>query len=207
MKWSTCIVIGRGVAGVALLLFPCVVRADVLLATFSHMGEGTIPADGSPPQWSPLLRYSNPADPPFGLMSSVPMTLLDVANGTVNELAGDFADFEATATSGTPHAIWVGFDDLGGSDSILATTEESLFVSGTVHVPGVGMPDFAGYDLTRITVLASSFQQTSTTTYQVTNEFSVYGDRVIPEPTAQGLAAGAAATILVMRRRGVASLA
>jgi hypothetical protein len=149
-----------------------------------------------------LLSYSAPTDPPFGLLDNVTMGFLEVVNGTSYDLTGDYTNAETAATSGTPHSVWMGFNvPNGGTGSFLQTTEP-LLIAGAVGVaPGVGPVDFAGFDLTRVRVMSTSYQGIVPGTFEVTTEFTVYGDP-IPEPGSTALAvAGIGSVISLVRRR------
>jgi hypothetical protein len=156
--------------------------ADAPLATFVYTGIGVISPAGGVPEWQPFLSYSAPTDPPLGLLNNITMTVQDILMGSSYELTGDFANAESLATSGTPHSAWIGFHvPNGGTGSFSATTEPLLIGSAVGVAPGVGPIDFVGFDLTRVRVIGTSYQGITPGTFEVTTEFTVYGNP-IPEP-------------------------
>jgi hypothetical protein len=176
-------------------------RADAPLATFVYTGVGSISPAGGVPEWQPFLSYSAPIDPPLGLLNNVTMTVQDILLGNTYELTGDFANAESLATSGTPHSAWIGFHvPNGGTGSYSATTEPMLIAGAFGVAPGVGPIDFAGFDLTRVRVIGTSYQGITPGTFEVTTEFTVFGD-AIPEPGSTAVAfSGALLTGFGMRR-------
>jgi hypothetical protein len=176
-------------------------RADAPLATFVYTGIGVISPAGGVPEWQPFLSYSAPTDPPLGLLNNITMTVQDILMGNSYDLTGDFANAESLATSGTAHSAWIGFHVPNGGTGSFSATTEPLLLSGAVGVaPGVGPIDFAGFDLTRVRVMGTSYQGIIPGTFEVTTEFTVYGDR-IPEPGSVVLTVAALGAMIVGGRR------
>lgn len=170
--------------------------ADTALATFTYEGTGQV---SSTPAWTPYVSYGDPALPnPSAYMDGTTLTLLDVAQGNSYELTGDIAGFKTLASDDLDDPIYIGFTVPGGTGSGSTLTELSLLANAVGLAPAVGTPDFAGYELTRIRILGTAFQSGQSGAFTTTTEFTIYGDRVVPEPVT---GVGLLALALTRRRR------
>jgi hypothetical protein len=179
---------------------------DVEVANFQYTGTGVVTGPGVP-QFGPFLSFGDPnVMPALGFIDNVTMSLLDVANGTTPDLAGDFANFEALSTNGVDNNIHIGFKVPSGVGSSQLLTESALLAGAFSTAPGVGAPDYAGYDLTRVEVMGTSFQTLPSGGFEVTIAYTVYAERLIPEPATCGIAAMGLTGLVVLhlRRRSLA---
>jgi hypothetical protein len=80
-------------------------------------------------------------------------------------------------------------------------TESALLATAFYKAPGVGAPDFAGYDLTRVEVLGTSLQSSPDGSFEVTIAFTVYAERLIPEPATCGMAVMGLVGAIIHRSR------
>jgi hypothetical protein len=162
---------------------------EVPVANFQYTGSGRYTDPGAP-TFEPFISFGDPAVmPALGFLGNVSMSLLDVANGTTPDLVGDFANFEALSTNGVDDNLYFGFLVSPGVGSTQSLTESALLSAAFSTAPGVGAPDYAGYDLTRVEVFATSYQGGADGAFDVTIEYTVYAEQLIPEPTTIGMAA------------------
>lgn len=158
-------------------------QAEEELAVFGYTGVGTVSPAGGNHEWQPFLSYSAPGDPPVGFLNNVTMDILDVFQGTSPDLLGDLATAELLATNNIDDTVWFGFlVPNGGTGSFISPTESALISTAFSTAPGVGPIDFAGFDLTRVEVMTTAYQQVSPEGFEITLQFTVYGDRIVPEP-------------------------
>lgn len=169
------------------------VKADTLLASFDYTGIGR---SAGQPEWQPFLSYGNPDDPGSVVMNGATLDFLAVTQGTRYDLTGNFASFASLATNGSNNAISIGFHNPSGSSQSL-TSEFELLTWGFA-VPGVGAPDFAGFTLTRIEVLGSSLTSLGHGVFEVSTNYSVFGNPV-PEPATVALLAIGATALALLR--------
>jgi len=176
--------------------------AEIEVANFQFTGMGVAVGPGSP-QFEPFLSFGDPiVFQALGFIDNVTMSLVDVANGTTPDLTGDFANFEALSTNGVNDDIFIGFKVFSGVGSSQLLTESALLAGAFSKAPGVGAPDYAGYDLTRVEVMGTSFQTMPSGSFEVTIAYTVYAERLIPEPATCGMAAmGMVGAILHRSRR------
>jgi hypothetical protein len=160
-----------------------IVQAEEELAVFGYTGQGTISPAGGDHEWQPFVSYSAPGDPPVGFLNNVTKSVLDVLQGTSPDLVGDLATAELLATNNVDNTVWFGFlVPNGGTGSFIAPTESTLLSTAFSVAPGVGPIDFAGFDLTRVEVMTTAYQFIATDSFEITLQFTVYGDRIVPEP-------------------------
>ena len=172
-------------------------RADINLATFSYTGRGQTSAF---PTWQPYLSYGDPNDvSPLGFMDNITMSVVDIINGTHFDLTGDLANFSSMGANNINDVFYIGFVVPGGTGSAAVTTELDLLSGATFILPGLGAPDFAGYNITRISVIGTSFQALAEGAFDTTIEFTVIG--VVPEPSTFALCAVGLAAVVVRARR------
>jgi hypothetical protein len=175
--------------------------AEVEVASFQFTGTGVVTGPGAP-QFEPFLSFGDPnVMPALGFIDNVTMSLVDVLNGTSPDLAGDFANFEALSTNGVNDDIHIGFKVPSGVGSSQMMTESALLAGAFSKAPGVGAPDYAGYDLTRVEVMGTSFQTLPSGGFEVTIAYTVYAERLIPEPATCGMAAMGLAGVILHRWR------
>jgi hypothetical protein len=174
---------------------------DVPVANFQYSGSGRYTGVDTP-TFEPFVSFGDPTVmPALGFLGNVTMSIADVANGTTPDLIGDFANFEALSTNSVDDNLYFGFLVSPGVGSTQSLTESALLSAAFSTAPGVGAPDYAGYDLTRVEVIATSYQGGVDGAFDVTIEFTVYAEQSIPEPATLGMAALAGVFIYRSRRR------
>lgn len=169
------------VAALLLLLPASAAPADTLLASFAF--TGSLPDPGGLPEFSPLLSYGDPTNQPaLGYLDGVTLTLLDFVQGNTYEMTGDLTNFAALATNGVDDSLYLGFE-LFGVGYVWTLEEESTVLAGAFQaVPDLGNPDFSGYDVTRVLVLGTAYGPAPNEEIEISLNFEVYGDRLVPEP-------------------------
>lgn len=192
--------VSRSVAiAMLLLVLPAAARADTLLAGFDY--SGTLPAPIGDPQILPLLSYGDPTLPPAtGFLDNVTLSFLDFVQGNTYELTGDLSNFVSLATNGIDDSMYVGFQLAGVGTTWSLEPESAVLASAFQAVPGLGNPDFAGYEITRVLVLGSSFSQ-GANELDITINFQVFGNRLVPEPGTWALLALGACGLVGYRGR------
>lgn len=196
--FSVAIAAGLSISG-ALLAAPA--TADIVVANFDFAASVAQAPDGSF-EFRPFLAYGDPTiQPALGYMNNVTMAAIDVLQGNSYELSGDFANFAAKAVNGSNEPFYIGVQVVNGVADWDATTELAHLSTAALKAPGVGSPDYAGYELTRITAMPTSFQAFPSGQVDVNVMFTVYGNRLVPEPGVLTLVAFGVAGITKMRRR------
>lgn len=190
----------RSVLAAVICLLAPKLYAETLLATFDYVGASAIAPSGSS-VFQPFLSYGDPSlMPAFGFMNNVTLGTIDIIQGTVAELSGNLAEFNSLATNAIDNSIYVGFMTAGPGGSWQSISESALLSSAVNVPPDVGTPDFSPYVLTRIEVIASSFQTLPNAQMEVGLNFSVFGQR-IPEPAGAAMALAACLTLAAARQR------
>jgi len=130
----------RFVFAASLVLLPASVSsADSLLASFDF--TGSLPAPIGQPEFSPLLSYGDPSNPPaVGYLDNVTLTLLDIFQGNRFELTGDLANFAALASNGVDDGLYVGFGLTGVGTVWTLESESAVLATAFLAVPGTGQP-------------------------------------------------------------------
>ncbi len=190
----------RLVLAASLLLLPVsVATADSLLAAFNF--TGSLPTPIGQPEFSPLLSYGDPSNQPaVGYLDNVALTLLDIIQGNRYEMTGDLANFAALASNGVNDGLYVGFG-LTGVGTVWSLENESTVLSTAfLAMPGLGNPDFAGYDVTRVLVMGTAYGPAPNDEVEISLNFEVYGDRVIPEPSTWAMLLIGASVLVGCRR-------
>jgi hypothetical protein len=178
--------------------------AEVEVANFQYTGTGAVTGPGVP-QFEPFLSFGDPGIMPAqGFIDNVTMSVQDMFDGNTYDLVGDFVNFELLSTNGVDNDIHIGFKVPSGVGSSQLLTESTQLAGAFSTAPGVGAPDYAGYDLTRVEVRGASFQTLPSGGFEVTIAYTVYAERLIPEPATGGMASMAVAGVLMhrLRRRG-----
>jgi len=182
-------------------LFSAPATADIVVANFDFAASVAQAPDGSF-EFRPFVAYGDPTiQPALGYMNNATMAVIDVLQGNSYELSGDFANFAAKAVNGSDDPFYIGVQVVNGVADWDATSESVHLSTASMKAPGVGSPDYAGYELTRITVMPTSFQQLQNGQIDVSVMFTVYGNRLVPEPGLFTLAALGFAGVATMRRR------
>lgn len=172
--------------------------ADILLGTF----ESTMFVQNNNGSDEVNLQFGYSSNVfPFqtNVLEAQDLGFLDVANGTVTDLTGDFAGFAPRVTNGVDEVFRVTM--LGDQTTMVMLIGENTSLTNIVNPGG---PDFFNYDLTRVTVMPTSWQGSGggAQPFTVTIGFvvSFYGNPV-PSPGAGVLIAGAG-LVAWRRRRG-----
>lgn len=173
--------------------------ADILLGTF----ESTMFVQNNSGNDEVNLQFgysTNVAPFQTNVLEAQDLGFLDAANGTVNDLLGDFAGFAPRVTNGIDEAFRITM--LGDQTTMVMLIGENTSLTNIVNPGG---PDFFNYELTRVNVLLSSWQSNGgggAQPFVVTIGFvvSFYGNPV-PAPGAGVLVAGAGLVAVRRRRR------
>jgi len=183
----------------ALLAAPAM--ADIVVANFDFAASVAQAPDGSF-KFRPFVAYGDPTNQPaLGYMNNVTMAAIDVLQGNSYELSGDFANFAAKAVNGSNDPFYIGVQVVNGVADWDVTTEMVHLSTASMKAPGVGSPDYAGFELTRITAMPTSLQAFPSGQVDVNVQFTVYGNRLVPEPGLFTLVVFGVAGVTTMRRR------
>lgn len=193
------------VSRLILLLVVCLslastASADTLLANFAYTGTADLPASGGSPEFQPFMAYGPPTLPAPGLINDVTMSVLDIVQGNTYELSGEFATFADLASNGSDESLYVGFLVPNETGSWTSSTESANLAAAFFTALGVGNPDYFGYDLTRVVVIGTAFSVAPDDQFELTVDFSVYGERTIPEPSTLAMLATGVGALLLCRR-------